>query len=71
MSLAANADGKTFFTGDVSGRVCHWDIATGVAEPFAGSHSNQASVITVAGGNVVSAGLDDSVRVNSASTFAE
>lgn len=71
MSLTTTSDGATFFTGDVSGRICHWDVATGVAEPLAGSHSNQASTLIIAGDSLVSAGLDDTVRVNNVSSKTE
>jgi len=71
MSLARSEDSKTFFSGDVSGRIFSWDVATGVAETLPGSHTNQASFLTVTGDNLVSGGLDDTIRVSTISTKAE
>lgn len=71
MSLAVSEDGKSFFTGDISGRICGWDVESGVAEPLAGSHTNQTSHLVVTKGNLFSSGLDDTVRLNGVSTKAE
>lgn len=62
MSVAVSKDSKTFFTGDVSGRICSWDVATGVADALEGGHTNQATALVTTGDNLVSIGMDDTVR---------
>jgi len=70
MSVATRGS-TTFYSGDVSGRICSWDVATGVATPLANSHSNQASALALSGENLVSAGLDDHVRVSNATNLTQ
>jgi WD40 repeat protein len=70
MSVAAYGS-NTFFSGDVSGRIYSWDVATGVATSVANSHTNQTSVLAVSGEHIVSAGLDDHVRISHASNLTQ
>ncbi|KCV72201.1 hypothetical protein H696_01600 [Fonticula alba] len=68
MSLAYMPESNTLVSGDNSGHVMHWDVATGAstvvlqadAKP---GHSNQVSFILAQGPtHAVSIGLDDTVR---------
>ena len=69
MSGAMLTGTKTFFSGDVAGRVVAWSLESGEATPFKGAgHTNQASAVVLQGDTVVSAGMDDAVRFTPVST---
>lgn len=73
-ALAASSDGKgdSLWTGSFDGRVCHWDVKTGVATVVEGPpHTNKIAQLTGHSGQIYSAGWDDMVKVvdESAKTF--
>ena len=64
---AAGISGSTFFTGSYEGRVCAWDVSTGLAEKVEGeSHSNYVAGFATssarAESEVFSVGWDDTLR---------
>ncbi|KAI1817384.1 WD40 repeat-like protein [Poronia punctata] len=66
------ASGQTLFTGSFDGRVCKWDIASGVGTVVDGqSHANQVTAFASAGSQTYSVGWDDTLRTIdvSANTF--
>ncbi|KAK3682111.1 WD40-repeat-containing domain protein [Podospora appendiculata] len=74
-ALGAASDGKrqTLITGSFDGRVCSWDIATGIGGVVDGqTHSNQVTQFAPAQGRIYSVGWDDTLRIvdESANTFA-
>ena len=73
-ALAAGSDGNgsTLWSGSFDGRVCHWDLKTGVATTVDGQqHTNQVVQFGSADGKIYSAGWDDTLRTvdESAKTF--
>jgi WD repeat-containing protein 1 (actin-interacting protein 1) len=74
-ALGSGSDGKgtTLWTGSFEGRVCHWDVATGVGSAVDGqAHSNQVVKFAPGSGRTYSVGWDDTLRIvdESARTFA-
>ncbi|KAI0879103.1 WD40-repeat-containing domain protein [Hypoxylon argillaceum] len=70
---AMGSDGKTLWTGSFDGRVCTWDIASGVGTAVDGQcHTNQITAFASASGQAYSVGWDDTLRIIdvSTSTFA-
>ncbi|KAF9914329.1 hypothetical protein BX616_008522 [Lobosporangium transversale] len=62
-------DKKTFVTGSYDGRVVSWDGSSGVATPLEyAQHSNQVMQMASSGVKLISAGMDDVVRVLDRST---
>ncbi|KAF2205068.1 tricorn protease domain 2-containing protein [Delitschia confertaspora ATCC 74209] len=64
---AAGISGSTFFTGSYEGRVCAWDVSTGLAEKVEGdSHSNYVAGFATSESRgeaeVFSVGWDDTLR---------
>lgn len=55
---------NTFFTGSVEGRICSWDIHTGLGEKVDGDgHTNYVSGLAASSeGRIYSVGWDDSLR---------
>jgi WD40 repeat protein len=65
--------GKTFYTGSYEGRVCEWDVETGLAEKVDGE-AHTTNVVAFGPdpeteGRIYSVGWDDTLRSVSASTF--
>ncbi|KAI1502854.1 WD repeat domain-containing protein [Biscogniauxia marginata] len=74
-ALAAGSDGKgqTLWTGSFDGRVCSWDVSSGVGTVVDGqSHTNQVIEFASSAGRAYSVGWDDTLRIvdESAKTFA-
>lgn len=74
-ALGAGSDGKgqTLWTGSFDGRVCNWDVSSGVGTVVDGqSHTNQVTQFTSSTGRAYSVGWDDTLRIvdESANTFA-
>lgn len=70
MGLAS--DKKDIFTGSFDGKVCHWDLGSGVGTVVDGQpHTNQISQLSAAQGQSYSVGWDDTLRIidESADTF--
>lgn len=70
-SLIKHPDNPTFITGSFDGVVCNWE--NGVARRYIGPdkrsvnaalHNGKVSGITIAGGNMLSVGWDDTARVS-------
>jgi WD40 repeat protein len=56
--------GETLWTGSFEGRVCDWDISTGVGQAVDGqTHTNQVTGITTTPDRVYSVGWDDTLRI--------
>jgi len=56
-------ESKTLFTGSYDGRICSWDINTGIAKVVQGNgHTNQVSGLATTRTSVISCGMDDTVR---------
>ncbi|KAH0538118.1 hypothetical protein FGG08_005280 [Glutinoglossum americanum] len=62
----AKGNAETIWTGSYEGRICRWDISTGLAEKADGqSHRNQVTGFTASenhGGRIYSVGWDDTLR---------
>lgn len=74
LALGAGSDGsgKKLITGSFDGRVCTWDVSTGVGSVVDGqTHSNQVTQFASVGGRTYSVGWDDTLRTidESANTF--
>lgn len=62
-SMGVAEGGKTLFTGSYEGRVCSWDVASGLATQLSGeSHTNQISGIELVDDKIVSVAWDDTLR---------
>ncbi|KAG0300452.1 hypothetical protein BGZ98_009152 [Dissophora globulifera] len=67
-AFTISEDKKTLFTGSYDGRVMSWDKSAGVATPLKeASHSNQVMQMVSSGVQLISAGMDDTVRISSSS----
>ncbi|XP_078588280.1 WD repeat-containing protein 1-B-like [Branchiostoma floridae x Branchiostoma japonicum] len=65
-SMAVTEDKSTIYTADNSGRITHWDTATGEHDVISGKgHSNKVLGMGVHGGNLITSSMDDSVRYTS------
>ncbi|KAI1290613.1 WD40-repeat-containing domain protein [Xylaria venustula] len=70
---ALGGNGQTLWTGSFDGRVCTWDVASGVGTEVDGQrHTNQVTGFASASGQAYSVGWDDTLRVLdiSSNTFA-
>ncbi|KAI1179154.1 WD40-repeat-containing domain protein [Nemania sp. FL0916] len=66
---AMGSDGKTLWTGSFDGRVCTWDVASGVATVVDGQcHTNQITAFASTAGQAYSVGWDDTLRIIDIST---
>ncbi|KAI5922703.1 WD repeat domain-containing protein [Camillea tinctor] len=73
-ALGGGSDGKgnTLWTGSFDGRVCSWDVSSGVATAIDGqTHTNQVTEFATISGRTYSVGWDDTLRIadESAKTF--
>lgn len=73
-ALSAGSDGKgtQVWSGSFDGRICHWDISTGLASVVDGQpHTNKVAQFASGSGKAYSAGWDDTLRTidESAKTF--
>ncbi|KAI8633740.1 WD40 repeat-like protein [Xylariaceae sp. FL1651] len=65
-AIGESADGKnqTLWTGSFDGRVCSWDMATGVGTVVDGqTHTNQITDFASTSGRAYSVGWDDTLRI--------
>jgi WD repeat-containing protein 1 (actin-interacting protein 1) len=65
-ALGSSNNGKyqTFWTGSFDGRVCAWDVASGVGSVVEGqSHSNQVTGFQATSSRAYSVGWDDTLRI--------
>jgi WD40 repeat protein len=63
-SFAYDQNRNTVYTGSYDSIITRWNVATGDNDVIPGTgHSNQINGLSVQGGNIVSVGMDDSVRV--------
>ncbi|KAF4977828.1 hypothetical protein FZEAL_5671 [Fusarium zealandicum] len=72
LSTGSNGTGADLWSGSFDGRVCHWDVKSGLATIADGqAHSNQVAQFATADGKAFSAGWDDTLRIvdESAKTF--
>lgn len=66
---AMGGNSETLWTGSFDGRVCTWDVASGVATLVDGQcHSNQITGFASAPGQAYSVGWDDTLRIIDVST---
>ncbi|KAF9113242.1 WD40 repeat-like protein [Mortierella sp. AM989] len=71
-AFAVSDDKKTLFTGSYDGRVMSWDEASGEALPLKeASHGNRVMQMTTNGVQLISAGMDDTVRISSKSAQSD
>lgn len=73
MATDNEGKGQTLWTGSFDGRVCTWDVSSGVGAAVDGqSHTNQVSQFASSSGRAYSVGWDDTLRIidESANTFA-
>lgn len=69
LGVASDGDGKALTTGSFDGKVCSWDVATGVGSTVDGqSHSNQVTQFASVAGQTYSVGWDDTLRTIQEST---
>ncbi|KKY39505.1 putative wd repeat-containing protein 2 [Diaporthe ampelina] len=73
-AIAAGSDGsgKDVYTGSFDGRVCHWNVESGVGAVIDGqTHTNQVTQIAATSGQAFSVGWDDTLRTldEGANTF--
>lgn len=72
LSSGSDGSGSTLLSGSFDGRVCQWDLKTGLATTVDGqSHTNQVAQFAGVSGRTFSAGWDDTLRTvdESAKTF--
>lgn len=63
-ALAVDRDAKRFISGSYDALILKWDITTGFADNIQGKgHTNQINRISIQGENLVSCGMDDSIRI--------
>ncbi|KAJ8123911.1 hypothetical protein ONZ43_g248 [Nemania bipapillata] len=66
---AMGSNGKTLWTGSFDGRVCTWDVASGVGTVVDGQcHTNQITAFASGSGQAYSVGWDDTLRIIDVST---
>jgi len=60
---ALSEDRATLFTASYDGRICYWDIETGVAEVIEGKgHKNQVQRMSQCGNTLITCAMDDTVK---------
>lgn len=69
-ALSLSEDKSTLYTGSFDSRICSWDIKTGQADRFKGNdgHKNQVTDMKVNENQLVTCGMDDTVRFTSLET---
>ncbi|KAK0644498.1 WD40-repeat-containing domain protein [Cercophora newfieldiana] len=73
LGASSDGNGKTIITGSFDGRVCSWDITSGLGSVVDGqAHSNQVKQFASVPGRTYSVAWDDTLRTvdESANTFA-
>lgn len=72
MTTGSDGSGKDVYTGSFDGRVCHWNVESGVGAVIDGqTHTNQVTQIAATSGQAFSVGWDDTLRTldEGANTF--
>lgn len=72
LSAGSDGSGSTLISGSFDGRVCQWDLKTGLATALDGqAHTNQVTQFAGVSGRTYSTGWDDTLRTvdESAKTF--
>ncbi|GJJ68478.1 hypothetical protein EMPS_00824 [Entomortierella parvispora] len=65
-AFTVSSDKKTLFTGSYDGRVMSWEEESGEGSPLQeSSHDNQVMQMAYSGAQLVSAGMDDTLRISS------
>lgn len=63
-AIGKSEKGQILWTGSFEGRVCHWDIPTGIGSAVEGqTHTNQVSAFANTPDRVYSVGWDDTLRI--------
>lgn len=71
-ALAFDTNDNALYSGDATGKTVRWEVATANnAVLGGGAHSNQVQAIAIDGNTVVSAGMDDTVRIATRGQGAE
>lgn len=73
LGVGSDGKGQTLWTGSFDGRVCSWDVVSGLGTIVDGqSHTNQVTHFASSTGRAYSVGWDDTLRIvdESANTFA-
>ncbi|KAI1107064.1 WD40 repeat-like protein [Jackrogersella minutella] len=73
LGVGSDGKGQTLWTGSFDGRVCKWDVTSGVGTVVDGQcHTNQVTEFASNTGRAYSVGWDDTLRIvdESANTFA-
>ncbi|KAI1778260.1 WD40 repeat-like protein [Hypoxylon cercidicola] len=73
LGVGSDGKGQTLWTGSFDGRVCNWDVSSGVGTVVDGqSHTNQVTQFASSTGRAYSVGWDDTLRIvdEPANTFA-
>ncbi|KXX81981.1 Actin-interacting protein 1 [Madurella mycetomatis] len=69
LGIGSDGKGTTLTTGSFDGRVCIWDVSTGIGSAVEGqAHSNQVTQFASASGQTYSVGWDDTLRTIQEST---
>jgi WD40 repeat protein len=69
-ALAISNDRETICTAASDGQICHWEVATGLNDMFAGKgHGNQVQSMCVVDNTLISCGMDDHMIISSLGTY--
>ncbi|RDW91154.1 hypothetical protein BP5796_02319 [Coleophoma crateriformis] len=69
LGTSVSAKGQLFWTGSFEGRVCSWDVATGIGLAVEGStHTNQVTGFANTPDRAYSVGWDDTLRITDAAS---
>lgn len=69
LGTSSEGDSQTFWTGSFDGRVCSWDVVSGIGSVVDGStHSNQVTSFQTTSTRAYSVGWDDTLRIADSST---
>jgi WD40 repeat protein len=64
LGSSTNSKGQTFWTGSFDGRVCSWDVATGIGAAVEGEmHKSQVAAFATSSSRAYSVGWDDTLRI--------
>lgn len=68
-ALAFDPQNQKIYSGDFGARMIQWDVKTGETELFKGKeHGSQVTALAVAGGNLYSISMDDTLKISSISS---
>lgn len=64
LGSSTDSKGQTFWTGSFDGRVCSWDVNTGIGSVVEGEkHKSQVAGFATSAGRAYSVGWDDTLRI--------